>query len=158
MNPSFIWWLSCQAYRKKLYWVARFLKAFNFLVFHAILSPECEIEKDVQLCHYGLGVVVHTNVKIGRRVKIYHHVTLAARTWAGSEHKIFIGDDVAIGAGAVIIGRANQSLIVGNGAKIGANAVVTKNVLPGQTVVGVPAQPLQKTVPTANRLEESAPN
>jgi len=131
------------------------LKAVNFLVFHAILSPECEIEKDIQLRHYGLGVVVHTNVKIGHHVKIYHHVTLAGQTGLGSEHNIFIEDDVMIGAGAVILGRVNQSLIIGKGAKIGANAVVTKNVLPGQTVVGVPARPLQKEVPTTSTIEDS---
>ncbi|MGL4501613.1 MAG: serine O-acetyltransferase [Planktothrix sp.] len=153
MNPCFIWWLSCQAYKRKLYWVARLLKAINFLVFHAILPPECEIEKDIQLCHYGLGVVVHCNVKIGHRVKIYHHVTLAAQTWVGSEHKIFIEDDVIIGSGAAIIGRGNQSLTIGNNAKIGANAVVTHDVLPGQTVVGVPARPLQKNLNSASIAE-----
>ncbi len=91
-----------------------------------------------------MGVVVHANVKIAHRVKIYHHLTLAAQTWVGSERKIFIEDDVMIGAGAAIVRGGNQSLIIGKGAKIGANAVVTKNVLPGQTVVGVPARPLQK--------------
>jgi serine O-acetyltransferase len=142
VNPSFLWWLSCQAYKHKLELLARSLKAANFLLFHAVLPYQAEIEKDTQLQHYGLGIVVHPNVKIGHGVKIYQHVTLATETWVGSEHKIFIEDDVIIGAGAVIIGRGNQSLTLGKGARIGANAVVTKDVLPGQTVVGVPAQPL----------------
>lgn len=152
LNPSFLWWLSCQLYRQNIF-LSRLIKSFNFFVFHAVLPYEAEIEKDIQLEHYGLGIVVHPNVKIGHRVKIYHHVTLATETWIGSEHKIVIGDDVMIGAGAIIVGRGNQSLTIGKGAKIGANAVVTRDVLPGQVVVGVPARPLKKLASTQNLVD-----
>jgi len=144
MNPGFIWWLSCQAYQKKITVFAKLLKGFNFLVFHTLLPYEAEIERDVRLAHYALGVVVHPNVKIGHRVKIYHHVTLATETWIGSEHKIILEDDVMIGVGAIILGRGDQSLTIGAGAMVGANAVVTRDVLPGETVIGVPAYPLEK--------------
>jgi serine O-acetyltransferase len=126
MNPLFLWWLSCQVYKRDLYFLARFLKTVNFLVFHAILPYQADIERDIELSHYGLGVVIHANVKIGHRVRIYQHVTLATETWIGSEYKIFVEDDVVIGAGAVVVGRGNKSLTIGAGAKIGANAVVPK--------------------------------
>jgi len=148
MNPSFLWWLSCQAYKRKMGLIARLLKTINFLIFHAVLPYQAEIEKDVQLQHYGLGIVIHPNLTLGKRVKIYHHVTLATETWSGSEHRIVIEDDVLIGTGAVVIGRGDQSLTIGAGAKIGANAVVTRDVLPGQTVVGIPACPLPEKTPS----------
>jgi len=104
ISPSFLWWLSCQAYQRKLVFIARLLKTINFLMFHAVLPYQAEIERDVSLEHYGLGIVVHPNIKLGHRVKIYQHVTLATETWIGSQHKIFVEDDVLIGAGAVVIG------------------------------------------------------
>ncbi len=142
MNPANLWWWSCRAYRRRLPLIPRLLKTLNFVLFKAILPFQADIQKDVQLEHYGLGIVVHPNVTIGHRARIYHHVTLAAETWVGSEHRLIIGDDVMIGAGAIVVGRSNQTLRIGDGARVGAGAVVTKDVAPGQTVVGSPARPL----------------
>ena len=142
MNPSFVWWLSCQAYQHQWVYIARFLKTINFVLFHTVLPYRAEIQQDVNLKHYGIGIVIHPNVSIGYRVTIHQNVTLAAETWIGSPHRIVIEDDVMIGAGAVVIGHGDRTLTIRKGAKVGANAVVTHDVLPNTTVVGVPARPL----------------
>jgi serine O-acetyltransferase len=144
MNPSFLWWLSCQAYKNKIPIIPRLLKTLNFLFFHAVLPYQAEIERDIDLQHYGLGIVIHPNVKIGHRVKIYHGVTLATETWIGSQYKIYIGDDVLIGSGVAVVGRGDCDLNIGDRAVVGANAVVTHDVNEGEIVVGVPARPIQK--------------
>jgi serine acetyltransferase len=112
------------------------------MLFKALLPYEAQIENDLEFIHYALGVVVHPNVVIGRRVRIYHQVTLAAETWIGSPHKIIIEDGVHIGTGSIVIARPDTTLTIGKNACIAAGAVVTRNVAPGVTVVGVPASPL----------------
>lgn len=142
MNPVTLWRWSRAAYRRRIPLVPRLLKAVIFLVYHAVLPCEAVVGQDLTLDHYGLGIVIHPNVTLGDRVRIYHGVTLAAETWVGSEHRIIIGDDVMIGAGAIIIARSDTGLTVGSGARVGAGAVVTKSVPPGVTVAGSPARPL----------------
>jgi serine O-acetyltransferase len=139
-NPSFSWWLSCQLYQRNLILLARLLKTTNFILFHAVLPYQAEIEKDIELAHFGLGIVVHPNVKIGTGVKIYHNVTLATETWIGSPYKIVIGNNVIVGAGSAIVGRGDKTLTIGDRAQIGANAVVTGDVKSDSIVAGVPAR------------------
>ena len=78
------------------------------------------------------GVVINTTVKGGRNVVIEHQVTIGAEKGVSP----VLGDDVFIGAGAKIIG----TLKVGNGAKVGANAVVLEDVPEGATVAGIQAR------------------
>ncbi len=129
------------------------MKWLNFLMFRNLLPFEADICPDIKLEHYGLCTVVHPNVTIGKRVRLFHHVTLATESVIGSEHRIFIGDDVTIGAGAIIVGRGNQSLMVGNGAVVGAGAVVTRDVEPGQTVVGSPARSIVRDTTDSASLD-----
>ncbi len=123
------------------------LKTVNFVLYKTILPYEAEICPDIFLGHYGLGIVIHPNVTIGKRVKIWHHVTLAAQTRPGSKPRLFIGDDCEIGAGAVVLGAGDADTYIGAGVKIGANAVVVGDVAPGQVMVGVPARPLAPRIP-----------
>jgi serine O-acetyltransferase len=83
-------------------------------------------------------------VWIGKNVVIYHHVTLAGETRIGSPYRIIIEDNVLIGVGAILIGSNSSNLRIGKGAKIGAGAVVLRDVESNQTVVGVPAHPVHE--------------
>ena len=91
-----------------------------------------EVGEGLQLPHNGLGVVINPNTVIGNNVKIHQNVTLGGREGSGCP---VIGDDVLIGAGAVVLG----DIRVGNGAKIGAGAVVLNDVPDEAIAVGVPA-------------------
>ena len=98
----------------------------------------------VVLEHYAMGVVLHPQVKIGDRCRIYHHVTLASESCIGSEHFIILEDDVTIGAHSIVIARPNSTLRVGKGAVVGAGSVLTKDVPAGEVWAGNPACPLRK--------------
>lgn len=83
------------------------------------------------------GIVINGSVRGGSNVRLEHQVTMGTRE---KDDSPTLGDDIYIGAGAKIIGSIN----VGSGARVGANAVVLKDVPPATTVVGVPAKPVPR--------------
>jgi serine O-acetyltransferase len=87
------------------------------------------LPKTVFLPH-PMGIVIHSGTRIGDNVVIGHQVTLGGRDLSGAAPQV--EDGVYIGAGAKILG----GLRIGRGATVGANAVVTKDVPAGATVVG----------------------
>jgi serine O-acetyltransferase len=87
------------------------------------------LPKTVFLPH-PMGIVIHTGTRLGDDVVIGHQVTLGGRDLSAAAPEI--GDGVYIGAGAKILGAVR----IGRGATVGANAVVTKDVPAGATVVG----------------------
>lgn len=107
---------------------------FNKLIVMAgscVIGRGADFGEGFVLVH-SLGVVINTAVKGGRNVVIEHQVTIGAEKGAVP----VVGDDVFFGAGAKILGAVR----IGNGAKIGANAVVLDDVPPGATMVGIPAK------------------
>ena len=98
-------------------------------VIGADLPPTLEVGPGLRLPHGGRGVVLHPRAVVGARVTIYHGVTVGMR--GGSRAVPTVGDDVVLGAGAVIVG----GVTIGDGAAIGPNAVVVNDVAPGAHVV-----------------------
>lgn len=144
LRPGRIWYLSCRAYQKRMILVAKLLKLANYVLFKCLLPYEAELAGEVDMRHWGLGVVVHPQVSIGKNVTLFHGTALASETWIGSSHRIIIEDDVFIGVGAIVLGNNMSSLRIGKGAKIGAGAVVVRDVEPGQVVVATPARPVAR--------------
>jgi serine O-acetyltransferase len=140
LAPERLWLLSIALHRRGHRSLARFVKNVNSAYYHNSLPPQVTLSPDIRLEHHGFGTVVHSNVVIGRRVRIYQNVTIAVRGGAKSPHRIYIEDDVLIGANAVVISPHHQDLRIGRGARIGAGAVVSADVPPGCSVVSATAQ------------------
>lgn len=87
---------------------------------------------------HGMGVVIGETATIGDDVTIYHGVTLGGVSMNKGVRHPQLGNDVIIGAGAKLLGPIR----LGDGARVGSNAVVVDDVTEGTTVVGVPAHPV----------------
>lgn len=105
----------------------------------AEIHPRARIGPGLLLVHSS-GVVIGPDVVIGARARIHQGVTLgeAVHTGDGVWAAPQLGDDVVLGAHAVLLGAVR----VGDRAVVGANAVVTSDVAAGTTVAGVPARPI----------------
>lgn len=136
MNPETLWWLSTRAHRRGWRLPAKVLKLANFALFKAVLPYECEIYRDVTLWHRGVATVIHPKTKIGERTQIAHGVTVGGTSTGHVE----IGSDVTIGTGAIFVPRKGVTLIIGDGAIVGAGSVVIHHVEPGDSVAGNPAK------------------
>lgn len=114
---------------------ARAISHFSRFLTGIEIHPGARIGKRVFIDH-GSGVVIGETAKIGNEVVIYHGVTLGAtRLFKGKRHPT-IGNRVIIGAGAKILGPVK----VGDNVKIGAGAIVIKDVPPCSTVVPLPSR------------------
>ncbi len=107
----------------------------NGTVGGAIIGRGAEFGPGFVLIHSD-GVVINGNVKGGSNIHIEHQVTIGAER----RQSPILGNDIFIGAGAKIVGPVK----IGDGARIGANAVVLHDVPPNTTVVGIPAKPVRR--------------
>lgn len=99
------------------------------------IHPGAQIGRRFVIDH-GVGVVIGETAVIGDDVLVYHGVTLGGKTLDPVKRHPTVGDRVIIGAGAKLIGNIN----IGNDCRVGANAVVTKDMPAGTVAVGVNAR------------------
>ena len=128
-----------------LQWVARFWSMLARLLTGIEIHPGAKIGRRVFLDH-GLGIVIGETTEIGDDCTIYQGVTLGGTSlYKGVKRHPTLGKGVVISAGAKVLG----GFTVGDGARVGSNAVVLKEIPPGATAVGVPARILHPDLPSS---------
>jgi serine O-acetyltransferase len=133
-------------WRKGLKWLARFLSTFSRWMTGIEIHPGATIGERFFIDH-GMGVVIGETAEIGNDCTIYHGVTLGGTSWNKGKRHPTLCDGVVVGAGAKVLGP----IIVHEGARIGSNAVVTKEVPAGVSVVGIPGRIIRKADPTLDK-------
>ena len=121
-------------------WLGRFVSHLSRFLTGIEIHPGARIGRFVFIDH-GMGIVIGETAEIGDGSTIYQGVTLGGTsTKKGAKRHPTLGRDVIVGAGAKVLGGFS----VGDGARIGSNAVVVKEVPAGATAVGNPARILHK--------------
>lgn len=122
-------------YKIKLRFLARMISQLARFLTGIEIHPGATIGKGLFIDH-GMGVVIGETTVIKDYVKLFHGVTLGGTGTSHGKRHPTLENHVVIGAGAKILG----DIIIGENSKIGANAVVLKDVPPNSTAVGIPAK------------------
>lgn len=122
-------------YKRKLYFIARFISQFSRWLTGIEIHPGAIIGNGVFIDH-GMGVVIGETCEIGDNVLIYQGATLGGTGKDIGKRHPTIGNNVMIGSGVKILGPFK----VGDNSKIGAGSVVLKEIPPNCTAVGIPAR------------------
>jgi serine O-acetyltransferase len=133
--------LAHQAWRAELWTLGRFISQFSRWMTGIEIHPGATLGRRVFIDH-GMGVVIGETAELGDDVTLYQDVTLGGTSLEQIKRHPTLGNGVIVGAGAQILGP----ITVGDGARVGSNAVVLKDVAPGITVVGIPAKPVTPAV------------
>jgi serine O-acetyltransferase len=128
-------WISKLPPRGFWKFTARFLSQFSRFITGIEIHPGATIGRRFFIDH-GVGVVIGETAEIGNDVLMYHQVTLGGTSLHKVKRHPTIGNNVLIGMGAKVIG----AVTVGDNCRIGANAVVNKDIPANCTVVGVPGR------------------
>ena len=135
-----------------LKWIARLLSMLARFITGIEIHPGAKIGRRVFLDH-GLGIVIGETTEIGDDCTIYQGVTLGGTSlYKGVKRHPTLGKAVVISAGAKVLG----GFTVGDGARVGSNAVVLKEIPAGATAVGIPARILHPDLPQASTPDSKA--
>jgi len=137
------------AWTHGLRWLGRFLSHLGRFLTGIEIHPGATLGRRVFIDH-GMGVVIGETAEIGDGCTIYQGVTLGGTSLGrGTKRHPTLGNGVIISAGAKVLG----GFTVGDGARVGANAVLMQAVPAGATAVGIPARIVQKS---ADAMREDA--
>ncbi len=134
--------LSSWLWDLRLRWLGRLTSHLGRWLTGIEIHPGAKIGRRVFIDH-GMGVVIGETAEVGDDTTLYHGVTLGGTSWNKGKRHPTLGKGVVVGAGAKILGPIS----IGDGAKIGSNAVVVKDVPADATVVGVPGRVVEETTP-----------
>lgn len=127
-------------YRHKWFLIARIISQLARFFTGIEIHPGATIGKGLFIDH-GMGVVIGETAEIGDDVMLYHGVTLGGTGKDKGKRHPTVRNNVVIGAGAKVLGPIE----IGEGAKIGANSVVLRDVPKNATAVGTPARNIVRT-------------
>lgn len=122
-------------WEKKMYLLARLGSHITRFLTGIEIHPGATIGRRFFIDH-GMGIVIGETAEIGDDCSLYHGVTLGGTTWNKGKRHPTLKNGVIIGAGAKVLGP----ITLGNGCRVGSNAVVVKEVPDNATVVGIPGQ------------------
>ncbi|HEY5108803.1 MAG TPA: serine O-acetyltransferase [Acidimicrobiales bacterium] len=134
--------MASKLWRADHHLAARFVSAVVRAWTAVDIHPAATIGPGLFIDH-ALGVVIGETAVVGADVTIYQGVTLGGTSLDAGKRHPTVGDRVTIGAGAKVLGPVT----VGSGSRIGANAVVVRDVPPDSVVVGVPGQVIARSRP-----------
>jgi serine O-acetyltransferase len=120
---------------RRAFWLGRLISHLGRMLSGVEIHPGATIGPGFFIDH-GMGVVIGETTEIGSNVTLYHGVTLGGSSWNKGKRHPTLEDDVVVGAGAKILGP----ITIGARTRVGANAVVVKNVPPDSVVVGIPGR------------------
>ncbi len=122
-------------YKAHLFFLARLVAEFSRFLTGIEIHPGAKIGRRLVIDH-GMGTVIGETTEIGDECLLFQGITLGGVDLSRQKRHPTLGNRVIIGGGAKVLGPIE----IGDGAKVGANAVVTKSVPANTTVVGIPAK------------------
>lgn len=127
-------------WKKDFKLLARLISTFSRWLTGVEIHPGARIGRRFFIDH-GMGVVIGETAEIGDDVTLYHGVTLGGTTWNKGKRHPTLGNNVVVGAGAKVLGP----ITIADDARVGSNAVVTRDVPAGATAVGIPGRIIRRS-------------
>ena len=134
-----------------LRWLARVMSTVSRWLTGIEIHPGAKIGRRFFIDH-GMGVVIGETAEIGDDCTLYHGVTLGGTSWDKGKRHPTLKNNVVVGAGAKVLGP----IVLEEGVRVGSNAVVVKDILPGATVVGVPGRVVTASKPESGEEQRRA--